>query len=196
MTFVGGEILKTIKMIAGEIGTTKQALQKRMAREPLYTRLFTHVSMQDGTKYIDDTGEAILKAAFAIKTSMDVGIDVTDVSIDMGMDNGERGVDTTIDKDENGMDVSIDTKRGHVDALLEIISEQQQTIKDLTAANRELTSALENTTASLKAGQALHAGTMHTQLLTDKKVSRDISEGSGNDLGLFKRLLNKLKGGL
>ena len=48
-----------------------------------------------------------------------------------------------------------------------LMAEQQKTIQDLTAANRELTAALEHTTASLHAAQALHAGTMQQQLTVD-----------------------------
>jgi hypothetical protein len=42
-------------------------------------------------------------------------------------------------------------------------------IEDLTSANRDLTAALEHTTASLNAAQVLHAGTMQNNLLDNKK---------------------------
>lgn len=47
------------------------------------------------------------------------------------------------------------------------IQQQQQSIKELTAA-------LENTTASLKAAQALHAGTMQQNLLAEKEEAEPI----------------------
>ena len=48
--------MKTIKQIAEEIGVSKQAVQKRIAREPLCTHLCPHIQTENGTKYIDDTG--------------------------------------------------------------------------------------------------------------------------------------------
>lgn len=47
------------------------------------------------------------------------------------------------------------------------IQQQQQSIKELTAA-------LENTTVSLKAAQALHAGTMQQNLLAEKEEAEPI----------------------
>jgi len=51
--------------------------------------------------------------------------------------------------------------QSELDSKNKLIDEQQQTI-------RELTAALENTTASLHAAQSLHAGTMQKQLLGEE----------------------------
>lgn len=56
---------KTIKEIADEIGVSKQAVQKRMSREPLYTRIQPYISTVGGTKYIAYIGENLIKSTFS-----------------------------------------------------------------------------------------------------------------------------------
>ena len=62
--------MKTIKQIADEIGVSKAALQKRIGRECLYTRLSPHISVKNDTKYIDDDGESIIKQSFENKPAV------------------------------------------------------------------------------------------------------------------------------
>jgi hypothetical protein len=56
--------MKTIKQIADEIGVSKQSIQKRISREPLYTNIQPYISTKQRTKYIEDIGENIIKSAF------------------------------------------------------------------------------------------------------------------------------------
>ena len=56
---------KTIKEIAEEIGVSKQAVQKRISREPLYTRIQPYISTVGGTKYIAYIGENLIKSTFS-----------------------------------------------------------------------------------------------------------------------------------
>jgi len=143
--------MKTIKQIANEIGVTKTALQKRIAREPLYTQLSPHVTIHGITKYIDEYGETIIKTAF----------DGVDRSIDMGIPTGIATVDT----------------------LLSLVSEQQKTIHRQADSIKELTAALEHTTESLKAAQALHAGSI--KQLIDGSLKKE-EPRKGFLQGLFK----------
>jgi len=153
----GAHLMKTIKQIADEIGVTKAAVQKRISRTPLYTQLSPHMSIHGGTKYINEDGVNIVKSAFGcVVKGMDMGIDTMDMGIDMGIDTMDMGIDMGIDT----MDMGID----RVDKLLAIVNEQQRTIQSQADSIRELTAALEHTTSSLKASQALHAGTMKKQL--------------------------------
>lgn len=55
---------KTIKQIADEIGVSKQAVQKRISRDPLYTSIQPYIDTVDGTKYIAVVGENLIKSAF------------------------------------------------------------------------------------------------------------------------------------
>lgn len=131
---------KTIKQIADEIGVSKQAVQKRIAREPLYTSLYPYISTKKGTKYIVEAGETLIKQAFQEKTATTQNSDVAD------------NVHTQV------ADSVYTILQRELDSKNQIIEQQQQSI-------RELTSALENTTASLQAAQALHAGTLQQQQL-------------------------------
>ena len=135
--------MKTIKQLADEIGVSKQAVQKRIAREPLYTCIQPYIHTKQGTKYIDDEGERLIIEAFGDKVYTEVA------------DN-----------------VHID-KNNHVHTLVTMLQEQLQ-VKDRQIEARdiqigELTAALENTTASLHAAQALHAGTMRKQLASGEE---------------------------
>ncbi len=55
---------KTIKQIADEIGVSKQAVQKRISREPLYTSIQPYISTVGGTKYIEVVGVNLIVQAF------------------------------------------------------------------------------------------------------------------------------------
>lgn len=103
---------KTIKQIADELGVSKQAIQKRLSREPLLSSVAPYISTVSGTKYIAVDGENLIKSAFNKN-----GIDTT--SIDMSIDNNNTSIDKSIpvsipksiDKNEPSIHESID-KRG------------------------------------------------------------------------------------
>lgn len=82
--------MKTIKQIADEIGVTKQAIQKRLTREPLCTSLSPYISTDNGTKYIAEIGESLIKQAFAknepTTASIDVAGNYTRVGVDASVD--------------------------------------------------------------------------------------------------------------
>ena len=109
--------------------------------------------MEDGTKYISGPGEALIKAAFD------------------GTYTGREAIDKNMSTPKM------------LDTLLALTIEQQKTIQDLTVTNRELTAALENTTASLRAAQALHVGTMQKHL----------TDGADSSSGFFTRMFRRNK---
>lgn len=86
---------KTIKQIADEIGVSKQAVQKRLSREPLCTSVQPYISTVGGAKYIEVVGERLVKSAFAKNNrqpSVDsLSIDKNDVPID------KNAVDMVVD---------------------------------------------------------------------------------------------------
>jgi hypothetical protein len=114
--------MKTIKQIADEIGATKTAVQKRMAREPLYTQITPHITICGVTKYIDKSGENIIKAAFG--------------RVDMGINTGIDRVDTLL---------------AMVSEQQKTIQEQTNSIRQLTAA-LEHTAANLHAAQALHAG--------------------------------------------
>lgn len=62
------------------------------------------------------------------------------------------------------------------DILREELTAKNKQIEQLQAQVAQLTSALENTTASLRAAQALHAGTMKQQLLAESPPEEEQCE--------------------
>lgn len=144
--------MKTIKQIADEIGVSKQAVQKRISREPLCTQIQPYIHTEQGTKYIDENGENLIITAFSDKV-------YTTVADNVPTDKPDR------------VDTLISMLQEQLQAKDKLIGEQQQSIHELTAA-------LENTTASLHAAQALHAGTMSKQLTSGRADQDEPTEAA------------------
>ena len=141
--------MKTVRQIADEIGVSKQAVQKRLSREPLYTLVVGYISTKGTTKYIAPEGEKLIKSAFSEKATTKVHTNrVHGVHVDVA-----DPVYTMIGM----LKEELETKNRQLDSKDVQLAEKDKQIGELTAA-------LENTTASLHAAQALHAGTMHKQL--------------------------------
>jgi len=134
--------MKTIKQIANEIGVSKQAIHQKRKKEPLSTDLQPFTEIIDGVVYVSVDGEKLIKSAFDKNKSTNKSTIVYDNKVNQKNDETKHIIEI--------LEKQIDTKD-------KLIIQQQQNIN-------ELTSALENTTESLKAAQALHAGTMQKQL--------------------------------
>lgn len=61
--------MKTIKQIADEIGVSKQAVFKKIKKDPLSTGLLGLISVIDGKFMVSDDGETLIKKAFSQKES-------------------------------------------------------------------------------------------------------------------------------
>lgn len=133
--------MKTIKQIADEIGVSKTAIRKKMPVEVKTKFLET----RNNVIYILPEGENLIKSAFEGRTP--------ETKFPGVSENQFPGVS------------------GEVSAFIAILqSELDAKNRQLEAKDKqigELTAALENTTASLQAAQALHAGTMQQQLLLE-----------------------------
>lgn len=149
--------MKTIRQIADEIGVSKQAVQKRISREPLYTRIQPYIDTKQGTKYIDEDGEKLIKQAFLGDTPATPSIDKTDNQL-----SGEVAALVAMLQEE------LKLKNDQ-------IREQQQTITQLAASNQDMAAALQG-------AQALHAGTMQKQL-----AAPDPGEKKRGLFGLFRK---------
>jgi len=137
--------MKTIKQLADEIGVSKTAIRKKMTDE-VKTKFAETVS---GTIYILPEGEKLIKQAFHLQKPQ---TEFSEVSANwFATDSGE--VSTLISM----LQVQLEVKDRQLEA------------KDKQIG--ELTAALENTTASLNAAQALHAGTMHKQIAAGERNS-------------------------
>lgn len=173
---------KTIKQLAEELGVSKQAIQKRLTREPLRSSVAPYISTVGGTKYIEVVGENIIKSAFqhtSLDTaSIDTGIDKTAASIPLSI--GETGefasIIAVLQDTINALQKQMDTKDEQISSQQDLLAAKDEQIGQLTAALQQQTSALESTTAALTAAQALHAADKRSlMLLEDKENERKLS---------------------
>lgn len=145
---------KTIKQLADELGVSKTAIRKKMTDE-VKTKFAETVS---GVVYISEDGENIIKKGF-LKAKSETSV------------SGVSG--------NQFAEVS-----GEFAAIIEVL-QKQLAIKDIQIEQQqksitELTAALENTTSSLKAAQALHAGTIQQQLAAGEQQEERV--------GFFRRI--------
>ena len=153
--------MKTIRQIADEIGVSKQAVFKKIKREPLSTSLQGLTATVDGKLMVEVDGEKLIKQAFS-----EIAPSTTDNRLTGAVDglvdapstkNDEKTV--AVDGVISVLQATIDTLQGQLEMKDRQIEQQAQTITRLTDA----LAAAQQTAA---AAQALHAGTIQQQLLT------------------------------
>ena len=125
-----------------------------------------------GVIYISVCGENLIKQAFSKEEPQTEvsGVCGNQFPPDSGQVSGEFAV-------------VIEALKQQLEVKDQQIEQQQQSIKELTAA-------LENTTGSLKAAQALHAGTMQQQL-TAPEADRNEPIEYESKKSVFKRWFGK-----
>ena len=142
--------MKTIKQIASEIGVTKPAVRKKIEKLGLSDRLETN-----GNKFlINEECENLIKSAFC-------------------RNKPETMLKTDAKTEPNTEKRIPETNENLVSDLIAMLQKELETknqqIEKLQDENARLLSALENATASVNASQALHAGTIQTQLIEAQK---------------------------
>ena len=155
--------MKTIREIADEIGVSKQAVFKKIKREPLSTSLQGLTSTVDGRLTVSVDGEKLIKQAFSAGTPSTYHQPVDGV-VD---GQGDGSVDGLIAV----LQATIDTLQGQLEVKDRQIEQQAQTITRLSDA---LVAAQQTAAAT----QALHAGTMK-QLLsggTDGQMEKELAQ--------------------
>lgn len=139
--------MKTIKQIADEIGVSKTAVRKKIENLGLQSSL-----RKNGNQFaIDEEQERLIKSAF------------------LQNETQTENANLVCDKSE-----SLQLVSDVVSILQEQLREKDRQLEKQQQSIKELTAALENTTASLKAAQALHAGTMQQNLLAEKEEAEAI----------------------
>lgn len=165
---------KTIKQIADELGVSKQAVQKRIAREPLCTSLQPYIYTKDNVKYIEVVGENLVKAAFSKS-----GID--NVHID-------KGIDKSIDKISLEKLVKYLEKENErlLDEVAELklqLAEEREQNRQNAAELRSLSATVGNSLQQLTAGQTADK----QKLLVDTMQQAIIQEPPPKRWQLWKR---------
>lgn len=150
--------MKTIRQIADEIGVSKQAVFKKIKREPLSTSLQGLMTTVDGRLMVEVDGEKLIKQAFS-----EIIPSTTDNQL-TGVVDGASTKNEQKTAEANGvisvLQATIDTLQGQLEVKDRQIEQQAQTITRLTDA----LAAVQQTAA---AAQALHAGTIQRQLITE-----------------------------
>ena len=152
--------MKTIRQIADEIGVSKQAVFKKIKREPLSTSLQGLTATVDGRLMVEVDGEKLIKQAFSeiAPSTTDNQLTVVDGLVDgASTPNAEKTAE--VDGVISVLQATIDTMQGQLEVKDRQIEQQAQTITRLTDA----LAAAQQTAA---AAQALHAGTIQQQLIT------------------------------
>jgi len=155
--------MKTIRQIANEIGVSKQTIQKRISREPLCTQLLSCLSTKEGTKYIDETGENIIKSAFIHNKK-------SSLSIDMSIDK-QKGYTHQM---ETVSDL-ISVLKAEIEVKNKQVSDQATLITNLSAALASAQEQAATAYQSLLVSQALHAETVK-QLMSGEAPSDDVAD--------------------
>ena len=153
--------MKTIRQIADEIGVSKQAVFKKIKREPLSTSLQGLTATVDGRLMVEVDGEKLIKQAFseiAPSTTTNQLTGAVDGLVDAPSTKNEEKM-AEADGVISVLKATIDTLQGQLEVKDRQIEQQAQTITRLTAA----LAAAQQTAA---AAQALHAGTIQQQLIT------------------------------
>ena len=153
--------MKTIRQIADEIGVSKQAVFKKIKREPLSTSLQGFTATVDGRLMVEVDGEKLIKQAFseiAPSTTTNQLTGAVDGLVDAPSTQNEEKM-AEVDGVISVLKATIDTLQGQLEVKDRQIEQQAQTIIRLT----DTLAAAQQTAA---AAQALHAGTIQQQLLT------------------------------
>ena len=167
--------MKTIRQIADEIGVSKQAVFKKIKREPLSTSLQGLTATVDGKLMVEVDGEKLIKQAFFEKTQTEI--------------ENQSQTKTQTENREVGdlvcvLQATIDTLQGQLEVKDRQIEQQAQTITRLTDA----LAAAQQTAA---AAQALHAGTIQQQLLTGEAGADQQGQEPEQKRGWFSKLFGK-----
>ena len=174
--------MKTVRQIADELGVSKQAVFKKMKREPLSTSLRGLTSTVDGRLMVSVDGETIVKSAF-LPQAPSTDHQPVDGAVDGLVDAPSTEVDGLI----SVLQATIDTLQGQLEVKDRQIEQQAQTIARLSDA----LVAAQQTAAS---AQALHAGTIQQQLLSGEAGADQQRTGPepGQKRGWFGRLFGGL----
>lgn len=165
---------KTIKQIADELRVSKQAVWQRVKRSSeLSAMLDEHSKSINGTIYVDDTLEQLIKAQYSDRNITET-VGEASINVDETAVNNTETVDeTTVNVDVNVLIVSL---QNSLDTLQQQLTAKDKQIDALTEALQTSQNALRDTTAALTAAQALHAGTIKGKLIEQSERSDIKSE--------------------
>lgn len=154
---------KTIREIAEEIGVSKSAIHQKRKKEPLKSALQCFTVSVDGALHIEDEGVQLIKQAFST-VSQQGAVKHREALIDNFTESAVNDREEIHGrftpkngKNEGVLQSLLHTLQGELEVKNGQIEALQKSVNDLTKA-------LEHAHDSLNKSQALHAGTIQTQL--------------------------------
>lgn len=171
--------MKTIRQIADEIGVSKQAVFKKIKREPLSTSLQGLTATVDGRLMVEVDGEKLIKQAFS-----EIAPSTTDNQLTGAIDGLVDAPSTKNAEKTAEVDGVISVLQATIDTL-----QGQLEVKDRQI--EKLTEALVAAQQTAAAAQALHAGTIQQQLLTGEAGADQQGQEPEQKRGWFSKLFGK-----
>lgn len=171
--------MKTIRQIADEIGVSKQAVFKKIKREPLSTSLQGLTATVDGRLMVEVDGEKLIKQAFS-----EIAPSTTDNQLTGAVDGLVDAPSTKNAEKTAEVDGVISVLQATIDTL-----QGQLEVKDRQI--EKLTEALVAAQQTAAAAQALHAGTIQQQLLTGEAGADQQGQEPEQKRGWFSKLFGK-----
>ena len=157
--------MKTIRQIADEIGVSKTAVNKQIANLGLRSGL-----RKNGNQFaIDEHQEALIKQAFSEKSQTEI----------------ENQTQTKTQTENHEVSDLVCVLQATIDTL-----QGQLEVKDRQIA--KLTEALVAAQQTAAAAQALHAGMIQQQFLTNRDEIEEQGEGPVERQGWLRRLFHGL----
>lgn len=175
---------KTIKQIASELNVSKQAVWQRVKRnQKLFSLLETHAKNVNGTMYVDETIEQLIKKMYLEHPP--VNIDKTPASDATNIDEISKTDETkelikTLRNTVESLKQQLTVKDGQIDELTSMLKTSQEQQTTLQEQNATLVNALS-------AAQTLHAVTMQERH-EEKKLD---SQEKNSKTGLLARIFRK-----
>ena len=167
---------KTIKQIADEIGVSKQAVYKRY-KGKLHTVCAPYAHTVQGVLYLSEQAETLIKQDF----------------LQNDCSNGahtERSIGAVQEQSQEAGVVAV--LQATIDTLQGQLSVKDQQIEELNARLAEVSSALLAAQKTAAAAQALHAGMIQQQFLTNRDEIEEQGEGPVERQGWLRRLFHGL----
>ena len=175
---------RTIKQIASELNVSKQAVWQRVKRnQELFSLLETHAKNVNGTMYVDETIEQLIKKMYLEHPP--VNIDKTPASDATNIDEISKTDETkelikTLQNTVESLKQQLTVKDGQIDELTSMLKTSQEQQTTLQEQNTTLVNALS-------AAQTLHAVTMQERH-EEKKLD---SQEKNSKIGLLARIFRK-----
>lgn len=178
--------MKTIRQIADEIGVSKQAVFKKIKREPLSTSLQGFTATVDGRLMVEVDGEKLIKQAFS-----EIAPSTTDNQLTGAVDGLVDAPSTKNAEKTAEVDGVISVLQATIDTLQGQLEVKDRQIEELNARLAEVSAALLAAQQTAAAAQALHAGTIQQQLLTGEAGADQQGQEPEQKRGWFSKLFGK-----